>query len=47
MNGLDNSKTESNPLDEIGLLAAALCDGHITSTEVRRLEELSAFQCRS
>ncbi len=36
-----NPMTESNPPDEIGPLAAALCDGHITSTEAGRLEELA------
>ena len=41
MNEPDNPKNESNPLDEMELLAAALCDGHITSTEVCRLEELA------
>ena len=41
MNGPDDSNNELTPLEEMGLLGAALCDGHITSTEVRRLEELA------
>ena len=44
MNEPDNSTNETTPLEEMGLLAAALCDGHITSTETLRLEELA---CRS
>jgi concanavalin A-like lectin/glucanase superfamily protein/FecR-like protein len=41
MNGSGDSSNELTPLEEMGLLAAALCDGHITSTEARRLEELA------
>ena len=41
MNGPDDSNNELTPLEEMGLLAAALCDGHITSTEARRLEGLA------
>jgi hypothetical protein len=43
MNEPDNSRSELTPLEEMGLLAAALCDGHITSTEVSRLEELACL----
>ena len=41
MNGPDDSNNELTPVEEMGLLGAALCDGHITSTETRRLEELA------
>ena len=38
---MNEPNDELTPLAEMELLAAALCDGHITSTEVRRLEELA------